>query len=288
MVWEETGLEPQYQRLDFGGIPLKEGKLSDNPAMGDNATVCIAQRLKGGSHRIVDSSIPRSKGPCIITQDEYNEPECVVMACGHAIHPDSLIELCKDEVCEKRRWEINCCVSGCNGKCTLEFLVKCGATQEELNLIFKGISTNYWRFSNESSIQTCPGCHCNCERMDKTQNVVRCEQCTRKNGKVYDFCWLCSVPWKSGHQCKASGSLNLLANCNETCINGVKCPGIRSCPKCGALIEHKEACKHMTCRHCKQEFCFVCLRLKTGSWQCGKYDSPCEPAPRQSVIADAK
>ncbi|TPX18440.1 uncharacterized protein E0L32_011625, partial [Thyridium curvatum] len=33
--------------------------------------------------------------------------------------------------------------------------------------------------------------------------------------------------------------------------------GWRRCPRCGVLVEHGEACQHMTCR-CGGEFCYVC------------------------------
>ncbi|KAI1074383.1 hypothetical protein F5B20DRAFT_586270 [Whalleya microplaca] len=33
--------------------------------------------------------------------------------------------------------------------------------------------------------------------------------------------------------------------------------GWKHCPGCGALVEHREACQHMTCR-CGAEFCYVC------------------------------
>lgn len=37
--------------------------------------------------------------------------------------------------------------------------------------------------------------------------------------------------------------------------------GWKRCGKCKALVEHKEACQHMTCIMCKYEFCYVCSRV---------------------------
>lgn len=37
--------------------------------------------------------------------------------------------------------------------------------------------------------------------------------------------------------------------------------GWKRCGKCKALVEHKEACQHMTCIMCKFEFCYVCSRV---------------------------
>ena len=33
----------------------------------------------------------------------------------------------------------------------------------------------------------------------------------------------------------------------------------RKCPACNARIEKNQGCNHMTCRHCRHEFCWVCM-----------------------------
>ena len=90
-----------------------------------------------------------------------------------------------------------------------------------------------------------------------------------------------------------------LHECEEKVIAGVKTPSLRACPHCGALVEHSAACKHMKCPACSKEFCFICLSKKDdkaggglswftsfgqAGWQCGRYNAPCTPAPRQTNI----
>lgn len=58
-------------------------------------------------------------------------------------------------------------------------------------------------------------------------------------------------------------------------------PQTRMCPKCNILVKHITACKHLTCKWCRHEFCFACLR----DWQecykaCGR--KACYVAPRQA------
>lgn len=109
----ETGLEIEHQRLIFNVTQLKDGELlSSYCGMGDNATVTVVHRLNGGSNRVVDPSVQRSKGPCVITSVVYDEPECVVMPCGHVIHPDQLVEFYHSEVCNYHKLEILCFMPG--------------------------------------------------------------------------------------------------------------------------------------------------------------------------------
>ena len=79
--------------------------------------------------------------------------------------------------------------------------------------------------------------------------------------------------------------VQMLQNCGNKDVVGVSTPSLRACPHCGALVQHIEACKHMNCPACKQNFCFICLKVpSSGSWQCGSYNAKCTPAPRQTRI----
>ncbi|XP_065914086.1 uncharacterized protein [Dysidea avara] len=77
--------------------------------------------------------------------------------------------------------------------------------------------------------------------------------------------------------------IQVLQNCGNKSINGVSTPSLRACPHCGALVQHTEACKNMTCPACSKGFCFICLkpRNSSGVLPCG---SACSPAPRQTSI----
>jgi ariadne-1 len=50
----------------------------------------------------------------------------------------------------------------------------------------------------------------------------------------------------------------------------------KPCPKCGVRIEKNGQCVHMTCRHCKHDFCWLCKadwRGHAGSYySCAKYN----------------
>lgn len=51
------------------------------------------------------------------------------------------------------------------------------------------------------------------------------------------------------------------------------------CPKCKTPIEKNEGCNHMTCKHCKHEFCWLCLEKWSihgsdtgGYYKCNRYE----------------
>ena len=142
-------------------------------------------------------------------------------------------------------------------------------------------------------VQQCPFCHHHCEWQSDSNDRVVCVVCTKKNGKTTEFCWKCLNPWRGNQHCgnKECGSLEskleLLQTCETKTIGEVpNVPSVRACDKCGALINHKEACKHMKCR-CGYEFCFICLGKldeKTRMWPCGSYLTPCQVASRQTSV----
>ena len=275
----------EYQ-IHYGGRDLDSDKyLKDYPTLGHGSTIDVHLSLRGGSAsmtRKIDPTIPTSKGPCIATFMDFPTPECVVMPCGHAIHPDGLADYCKSEVVDNHKLEVRCYMNGCDKEWPTSYISKCSLTTTEMNLVNKTISLNFINYG--TTVRQCPGCGSFCVRVNPTDKIVRCAQCTTTKKGVYDFCWQCSSSWVSGHKCSMEAINQLLASAplKKTSICEMKCPSIRACPKCFALIEHIDKCKHMQCPTCKQEFCFVCLRLKTdGKWHCGKYSTECAMAPVQ-------
>ena len=54
----------------------------------------------------------------------------------------------------------------------------------------------------------------------------------------------------------------------------------KKCPKCAVRIEKNQGCNHMNCRHCKFEFCWICLgewklhgSNSGGYYKCNRYDN---------------
>lgn len=176
-------------------------------------------------------------------------------------------------------------------------------SSSQLTKLSMKINDNY--FGNLSKIKQCPSCSNHCERTDESNNRVMCSVCTSKTGRHYEFCWACLNPWKeavgvidyglefthAGLSCGNVGCngkdarLRYLAECPTKTIGLVNdVPSVRVCQKCGNMISHITACKHMTCK-CGYNFCFVCLKPQVNDeWQCGTSGAVCPVAPRQTSL----
>jgi hypothetical protein len=89
-----------------------------------------------------------------------------------------------------------------------------------------------------------------------------------------NICVGCKKTWDEDHHCDDdddSVKPDWLPEYTSSCR-------IKRCPSCRMWIEHMEACNHMTCNHCRHEFCFVCKL----PWQGFHNDAGCpsygEPA----------
>ena len=165
-------------------------------------------------------------------------------------------------------------------------------TKKEVKEFETKVTENYLR--RAMGIQECPRCSSFCERRRKTDRRVVCPLCTKQKGSSYDFCWYCLKTWltQNTRDCgnfNCTGEeprLRILKKCEKKTVIEVKgCPAVRACPKCGMLIEHKEACKQMVCP-CGQKFCFICLKMadSNGKYQCGTWNFKCEIAPIQTTL----
>jgi len=200
------------------------------------------------------------------------------------------------------QWEFQC--PGCHRKSdfiAMRNLLSAAMTTEELVEVNKKVDANYIR-QPLNDVRQCGTCGTYSQR-DFTKawhgNIHRavCYTCTKRAQHTIEFCWYCGQQWKdeSGKSCGNSNcqgpaySLHILATCKTKKIGPASdTPDTRACPKCGVLITHKDHCKHMKCKLCGCNFCFVCLKQQdsNGKWQCGGPSSECPIHPRQTSIPE--
>ena len=298
LVEERTGIAVDHQQLIYLSKYLQDGKTLADYNLRNGANIFMVMRLPGGggseSRRKIDPSIPRSSEDCMITMENTKENKIVVlkMPCGHSISPDGLMDYAWSEVSTNRKTEIKCPL------CAREWEFNTirrygGATDIELDQLELGISMNFCMQSGD--INQCPTCQSYCTRQNPSVNSVLCYACSRNGKSNAYFCWYCLHEWKTPLSSATCGNANCtdaeklakLRYCGTVRVDflNIEIPKLRACPKCGSLIELSRGCKHMTCKACQTEFCFVCLRRRTnGCWSCGSYGTTCVVAPRQKVI----
>ncbi|XP_035679585.1 uncharacterized protein DDB_G0292642-like [Branchiostoma floridae] len=308
-ISEMNGIPPTAQRILYTTKQLvyddEEKKYLSDYKMEDQSNLTVVLRLKGGSDTVEDLSPPpkqldedveTTEAPDMISwEDDPNTPRAK-MSCGHAITPETLTTYC-ESLLSAGKYIFKCpYISPTGGYCGkewtyLEVRRLAVLTPDEKKQFETKISDNYLR--KGMGIQECPKCHSLCERINKKHKRVVCPLCSASDGVEFHFCWHCLHQWVGGgiEKCGTAGCsgedprLKILRDCKKKTIVGVQgCPAVRACLKCGMLIEHEKACKHMACV-CGQKFCFICLKpAQNGSYQCGSYDSKCEIADVQKTI----
>jgi len=162
------------------------------------------------------------------------------------------------------------------------------------------LSENAFRSNTNAAI--CPLCQAGVEykQMKDTDIKIMCGNCRDT------YCKLCARKWKNGSSMSVCGNKRCSTEAGSTApakeimkafkgktttINGVTVPMARLCPisTCQNAIIHLSGCKHMTCRFCTVEFCWMCLCLAkkehkgSDKWPCGSHSDKCKVAPEQNV-----
>lgn len=81
--------------------------------------------------------------------------------------------------------------------------------------------------------------------------VFRCRRCKQRTCSVH------RVKWHLGMTCEQYDQ-KLRSDQEEIENQGWLKDHTKQCPGCHAPIEKNLGCDHMTCRHCKHEFCWIC------------------------------
>ena len=297
LIAAKTGIESEHQQLIYLSKYMQDkNTLEDYDTLEHESNIMLVMRLLGGaSARKIGASLPRSNDECFITLENFKENGTVVlkMPCTHSICPDALMDYTWSEVSTHKKIEIKCPL--CAADWPMEVIKSYGgASPTEMQQLELGISQNFCM--NGDDIIQCPKCQSYCTRQNPNINSAKCISCSKKDPSCKYFCWKCLREWKESLTSKTCGNrqcsvyqqkLSELRTCGKTKVDYTHqmITKLRACPGCGTLIELDRGCKHMQCKMCRAEFCFVCLRMKTnGSWSCGSYNTQCEPAPIQTKI----
>ena len=234
------------------------------------------------------------KGKCFITGTEFPIKKLVNMSCGHTFSPAALVDYLDNMLSNCNETKLLCPVPECKNNWKQEEISNIGLQEEKIQGIMELFSTNL--IVSKYSFKRCPQCKTLTERINEDHLQTECLVCSQT--ERYEFCWCCMRKWKNSNSNKVCGNedcdptsmdiIHQLQSCNVKEIHDIKnVPIMRVCPKCGVGIIHTSGSKHMICRLCNTEFCFVCLSIKIrGSWPtiCGTWQTKCPVAPRQNKL----
>jgi len=147
------------------------------------------------------------------------------------------------------------------------------------------LNTLYIRFN--AFVKWCPRAGCGrAVEYKKSANMktVQCE-CGFK------FCFGCGNEAHEPAPCKSV--LKWLKQDNSLILwlreNRAMKEGVKACPNCHELIEKNQGCKHMTCRNCRYEFCWLCYQVWGGHQEslCNDYDRKDKEQEEKEMLGDS-
>ena len=235
--------------------------------------------------------ITSAKRKCDICIDDDLKPhEMLSMPCGHEFCRDCWAGFIKSKISDGPSCiRTTCPQAGCTEVITEEEVEQAAPDLLEK---FEGYQLRNFVELNGTS-RWCPGP--GCERIaalnstsgifnDSDNVIADCDACTTR------FCIKCGEEPHAPLSCK---SLELW---KEKCKNESETANwilanTKSCPECTSRIEKNQGCNHMTCQHCKYEFCWICSgdwKAHNGNYSCNQFHEDGEGNNNQSDAAKAK
>ena len=209
---------------------------------------------------------------CFLSAEDTEAP-MMGLYCGHRFCRDCWEMYLKTEINSGNSTRIACMTKDCNVLTDEDFvlaIVKDSKLAEKYqNNSLKDVVTCH------SGMRFCPSRNCEMvvftpEPKPNTPQKVHCTGCNST------YCFTCTLDHHAPTDCKSMK--NWLTKCKDdsATANYIRA-NTKNCPKCDSTIEKNSGCNHMTCKNCKHEFCWVCLKSWPGgsrglhSYNCNKF-----------------
>ncbi|KAM0254808.1 hypothetical protein ACHAQJ_006407 [Trichoderma viride] len=221
---------------------LETKVLSFDPKSADPKTQeAIATLRKSKLFKTVD---PDSLVECVSCLDDVPVKDTVKVPC-HSYCRDCFVRLVSAAVQNEQQWPPKCCLNQIPFKTVLKNI------PDDLKKTFHERSSEWEIPVSERVYCHVPDCGVWIKpgKISLARRQARCE-------RNHITCTICRGQAHGNNDCPQDQDLNLTNLLAEE-------EGWKHCYSCHALVEHKEACQHMTCR-CGAQFCYVCgLRWRT-------------------------
>lgn len=175
---------------------------------------------------------------CVSCLDDIPVKDTIQVPC-HSYCKDCFIRLVTAAVQNEQQWPPKCCLN------QIPFRVIVKHIPDELKTTFQERASE-WELPVSERVY-CSNPECAVWIQPKKINLAK-RQAKCERGHV--TCTICRGRAHSSDDCPQDYDMNLTNILAEE-------EGWKRCSNCHALVEHKEACQHMTCR-CGHEFCYVC------------------------------
>lgn len=211
---------------------------------------------------------------CDICCEDAPGLQSFAMKCGHRFCVDCYRQYLSQKITEEgEAARIKCPGDGCNrivDAKSLDLLVT-PDLRERYNVLLMRTYVD-----DKENLKWCPAPECvfaiDCavKQRDLTR-IVPTVVCDCK----HSFCFGCTL---SDHQpCPCSLVKKWLKKCEDDSetANWISA-NTKECPKCNSTIEKNGGCNHMTCRKCRNEFCWMCMGVwsehGTSWYNCNRFE----------------
>ena len=182
--------------------------------------------------------LKKSTSECVSCLDDFRACDVVKVPC-HSYCTQCFAGLISTSVQNEQQWPPKCCLN------EIPFRTVLRHVPEDLKVRFRERSLE-WNIPAGERV------YCNrpeCGVWIKPDHINTKE----REGRCHGGHWTCTICRGARHPNQACTQDPELLLTNRLAEE----QGWKRCGKCNILVEHKDACRHMTCR-CGYQFCYVC------------------------------
>jgi len=216
----------------------------------------------------------------ICADDELTSQSSSSLSCGHVFCNVCWVSYLTTKITEGQP-QMRCPQVKCNLHVDDIFIKK---------LVPSPVFNKYLQFVTKSFVQEndevrwCPTPGCN-NAITFDQSSSSSDSSIVKCSCGFRFCFKCHREAHAPATCDQMKSWEQKCQDDSETFNW-KSVNCRECPKCDVAVEKNGGCNHMTCRQCKYEWCWVCMRAWKGHddfYTCNRFEKEMLAAQKKKM-----